>query len=115
MLDKFKNRIDWTKLSSTSSMVLLNEANLERFKSYWDWSILSDNNHLHLTTELIEKYVDLWDWSQLIDRYSEEGLYTFEFLEKYIDRIPTDRLQNSQLWCQLVETRKFELAYEVLS
>lgn len=115
MLDKFKNRIDWTKLSSTSSMVLLNEANLERFKSYWDWSILSDNNHLHLTTELIEKYVDLWDWSQLIDRYNEEGLYTFEFLEKYIDRVPTDRLQNSQLWYQLVETRKFELAYEVLS
>lgn len=78
-------------------------------------TILSDNSYLHLTEALVEKYVDLWDWSQLIDRYSEERLYTFEFLEKYIDRIPADRIQDSYLWRKLVETRKYELAYEIFS
>ncbi len=115
MLEKFKNRIDWTKLSSTCSMVLLNEANLERFKNYWNWSVLSENSYFRLTAALVEKYADMWDWSQLINRCSEDELYTFEFLEKYIDRIPTDRIQDSWLWYKLVDIRKYELAYEIIS
>ncbi|NLX67081.1 MAG: hypothetical protein GXZ19_10020 [Bacteroidales bacterium] len=56
------------------------------------------------------------DWSQFIDRYGEDKLYTFEFLEKYIiDRIPADRIQDSYLWRKLVDIRKYELAYEILS
>lgn len=115
MLDKFKNRVDWSKLSRTSSQTLLNVANLERFKEYWDWSELSDNSSLKLTPELIEKFIDRWDWSELVNRYREDEIYSFEFLERYIDRIPSDTLQDSALWRQLVEIRQYELSYEIVS
>lgn len=114
MLEKFKHRIDWNALSNTSSQTLLNAANLEKFKNYWDWNVLSSNSSLELTTELIDKFIDCWDWNEIIDRYSDE-LYTIGFLEKYADRIPASTLQNSALWRKLVERRKYELAYEVVS
>lgn len=116
MLEKFKKRLDWKDLSSRSSQTLLNVANLERFKDYWDWSELSNNSDLELSFELIDKFIDLWDWSKLIDRYDGyNSIYSFDFLEKYIDRIPTDKLQNSLLWKRLTDIRVFEVAYEIMS
>ena len=115
MLEKFKHRLDWKKISNTSSQTLLNVSNLERFKDYWDWSILSGNESLELSNELIDKFIDQWDWNELIDRYSVDYIYSFEFLEKYLDKIPVDKLQNSRLWGKLVEIRKFEMAFEIVS
>lgn len=114
MLDKFKNRLDWTSLSDASSQTLLHVSNLERFKDYWDWTVLSRNSSLKLTTAIIDKFMDQWDWSEIIDRYQDE-LYSLDFLEKYMDKIPANALQNSHLWRQLTEIRKYEIAYEIVS
>ena len=115
MLEKFKNQLDWTKLSSTSSQTLLNVSNLERFKDYWNWSELSENSDLELSYGLIDKFMDLWDWSELINRYRNEDFYSFEFLERYLDKIPANKFQDSRLWDKLVEIRKYEMAYELVS
>lgn len=116
MLEKFKNRIDWKKLSSASSPTLFNVSNLERFKSYWDWSELSENSNLELSVELIDKFADLWDWNELINRYYiQENIYSFDFLEKYMHKIPANTLQDSRLWSTLIEIRQREMAYEIVS
>lgn len=115
MLEKFKNRLDWTKMSSTSSQTLLNVSNLERFKDYWDWSKLAGNRSLELSDELIDKFIDQWDWNELINRYGEDHIYSFEFLEKYLDKIPANKIQDSRLWDKLIEIRKYEIAYEIVS
>lgn len=114
MLDKFKSRLDWASLSDTSSQTLLHMSNLERFKDYWDWTVLSRNTSLELTPAIIDKFMDKWDWAGIIDRYQEE-FYSFDFLEKHMDKIPADTLQDSRLWSRLTEIRKYELAYEIVS
>lgn len=126
MLDKFKHRLDWTKISSTSNPILLNVSNIEKFKDYWDWSELSGNRSLDLCFELIDKFVDQWGWNELINRYTGDvfdafysndmqHIYSFEFLEKYLDKIPSDTLQNSRLWDKLVGIRKNEMTYKIVS
>ena len=126
MLDKFKHRLDWTKISSTSNPILLNVSNIEKFKDYWDWSELSGNRSLDLCFELIDMFVDQWDWTELINRYTGDvfdafysndmqHIYSFEFLEKYLDKIPSDTLQSSRLWDKLVGIRKNEMTYKIVS
>lgn len=114
MLEKFRHQVNWRKMSYTSNPILLSVSNLERFKDYWDWSALSENRSLELSIELIDKFIDLWDWNELIDRYGED-FYSFEFLEKYGDKIPANKLQDSNLWEKLVEIRKNEMACEIVS
>lgn len=114
MLEKFKKLIDWKELSQTSCSQILTEDCLERFKDRWDWTELSDNTDLKLDFALIDKFIDRWDWAQLIDRYNEDALYTVEFLEKYIDHIPSSKLQDSYLWRRLVEDCTEALKSEVI-
>ena len=83
-------------MSNTSNEILFHEEGIEHFKNYWDWSELSSNTDLKLNYYLIDKFIDLWDWSEIINRYYDDAsLYTIDFLEKYVDRIPTNNLQNS--------------------
>lgn len=103
-------------MSNTSNEILFYEECIERFKNYWDWSKLSSNTDLKLNYYLIDKFIDLWDWSEIINRYYDDAsLYTIDFLEKYVDRIPTNNLQNSYLWYSIVKRRMKELAFEIVS
>ena len=115
MLEKFKKLIDWEKLSCTSCETILTEECLELFKDYWRWSELSANRNLKLTYELIDKFIDHWDWSELIDDWNKNNLYNIDFLERYIDKIPASKLQESHLWRILVEKRADELKLEVIA
>ena len=115
MLDKFKKLIDWKELSCTSCETILTENFLEQFKNYWDWSKLSGNGELKFNYQLIDRFIDLWDWSELIDRWGEDNLYNVDFLEHYIDKIPSNQLQDSKLWKELVAERAKELKLEVIS
>ena len=112
MLEKFRKWIDWSELSQTSHQCALHPDNLERFKTYWDWYILSRNSSLELTHELLDRFADCWNWEEIIDRY-EDNLYNSDFLHRYRDWIPASKLQNSRLWQELVEQRKWQLAYEI--
>lgn len=115
MLEKFKKLIDWKELSSTGCKTILTGDTLEQYKDYWDWSELSKNTDLELSYQLIERFIDLWDWSELINHWCEGELYTFDFMERYADKIPSSKLQDSYLWKALVEQREKELKLEVIA
>lgn len=116
MLDKFKNLIDWQKLSDIGCETIFTEDCLEQFKDYWDWSVLSENRDIKLNYQLIDKFVDQWDWVKLINRwYDRDYLYNINFLERYLDKIPSSQLQDSYLWAALTEERVKELKFEVIS
>ena len=113
MLDKFKRLIDWKELSDTSCETILTEDCLERFKDYWNWSILSGNSSIELDHQLIDKFIDQWDWSELINRCYDGKLYCLEFLERYADKIQSVQLQGSRLWKEIVEERVKKLKFEI--
>lgn len=115
MLDKFKKYIDWNELSSTGCETILTEEMLEMFKDYWDWSVLSTNSSIKLTYQLIDRFIDQWDWSKIIDRWSDNELYTLDFLERYSDKIPSSKLQHSCLWTFLIEQRVKDLKLKVIA
>ena len=115
MLDKFRKCIDWKVLSNTGCETILTEETQEQFKVYWDWSVLSGNSDLNLNYQMIDRFIDLWDWSELIDRWREEELYTLDFMERYADKIPSSKLQDSRLLTALVEKRAKDLKLEVIA
>ena len=115
MLEKFKKLIDWKELSSTGCETILTGDTLEQYKDYWDWSELSENISLEMNYQLIDRFIDLWDWSELINRWQKDNLYNIDFLERYADKIPSSKLQDSHLWTVLVEQREKELKLEVIA
>lgn len=115
MLEKFKRLIDWKVLSSTGCETIFTGDTLEQYKDYWDWSKLSGNPDLEMNYQLIDRFIDQWDWSELIDRWGEDNQYNIDFLERYIDKIPSSKLQDSRLWTVLVEQREKELKLEVIA
>lgn len=115
MLEKFKRLIDWKELSSTGCETILTGDTLEQYKDYWDWSELSENTDLEMNYQLIDRFIDQWDWPELINRWHEDNLYNIDFLERYADKIPSSKLQDSRLWTALVEQREKELKLEVIA
>lgn len=115
MLEKFKKLLDWKSISGTNCQLILTEECLERFKDYWDWSELSENTTIELNYALIDKFIDNWDWTELINRWHEDSIYSAEFLEKYIEHIPSSKLQDSRLWQTILDERIEELKSEVIA
>lgn len=115
LLEKFKRLIDWKELSSTGRKTILTGDTLEQYKDYWDWSELSENTDLEMNYQLINRFIDQWDWPELINRWHEDNLYNIDFLERYADKIPSSKLQDSRLWTALVEQREKELKLEVIA
>lgn len=115
MLEKFKRLIDWKELSSTGCETILTGDTLEQYKDYWDWSELSENTDLEMNYQLIDRFINQWDWPELINRWHEDNLYNIDFLERYADKIPSSKLQDSRLWTALVEQREKELKLEVIA
>lgn len=113
MLEKFKHFIDWDQLSRCTHQCILTAEMLERFKEYWNWGELSRNDCFDLDYELIDHFIDRWDWTALIDRYDASNLFNYEFLERYGAYIPAAALRGSNLWRNIVEERKWQLAREI--
>lgn len=108
MLEKFKRRIDWTALSRCLQEENVSAELLEKFKDYWNWEELSDNNCL--TPELIDQFADYINWKALINNWSCcEKLATEEFIRKYSDRIPACDFKDSRLWREMVEKKEKEI------
>ena len=113
MLEKFKHFIDWDQLSCCTHKCILTAEMLERFKEYWNWGELSRNECFDLDYELNDRFIDRWDWKFLKNRYDERDLCNYEFLERYWAYIPASALRGSNLWCNIVEERKWQLAREI--
>lgn len=115
MIQKFKNRINWEKFSENLDEDVLTENIIETFKDKWNWHKLSENSGVPLSYDLLDKYADLWDWEEIIDRYSNN---VFEdqgigFYERYKERIPAAKVQNSRLWDEIVSQQKRQLMAEI--
>lgn len=112
MLEKFKRRIDWTALSRCLQEENVSAELLEKFKDYWNWEELSDNNCL--TPELIDQFADYINWKALINNWSCcEKLATEEFIRKYSDRIPACDFKDSRLWREMVERKEKEIKKQI--
>lgn len=116
MLDKFKRRIDWSQLSRREEETLMVTENIERFKDYWDWKELSNNDALEWSYELIERFIDYWDWERLINSYKlSETMFDSKFFERFQDHIPSSELENSNLWYNMVEEEKKKIIARIMS
>lgn len=115
MIQKFKNRIDWDKFSRHAEAETLTENVIDTFKDKWNWNELSENNNLELTFDFLDKYADRLDWEEIINRW-HCSLYTekgIEFYERYKDFIPASKLQNTSLWNEIVNEWKKQLMAEI--
>lgn len=115
MIQKFKNRINWDKFSESLDEEVLTENIIDSFKDKWNWHKLSENTGVRLSYDLIDKYADLWDWEEIIDRYSNNVFENrgIEFYERYKERIPAAKVQNSRLWDEIVSQQKRQLIAEI--
>ena len=115
MIQKFKNRINWEKFSENIEEEVVTENIIETFKDKWNWHKLSENTNVVLSYDLLDKYADLWDWEEIINRYRNLPLESqgIEFYERYKERIPAAKVQNSQLWNEIVSQQKRQLIAEI--
>jgi hypothetical protein len=114
MLQKFKQRINWDKLSRYADENTLTENCIEVFKDKWNWSELSGNSFIN--NQLLEKFADKWDWELVIDSYRNNlfsNVSAIEFYERYKEYIPAAKLQNSRLWNEIVEQRRRQILSEI--
>ena len=117
MIQKFKNRINWETFSEYIDETSMTETILEVFKDRWNWHKLSANSSVPLSYELLDKYADLWDWGEIIDRYCNnfyEG-QAIEFYERYREHIPVAKFQDSHLWHGIVCQQKRQLIAEIIA
>ena len=106
MIDRWGEYLNWKTFSERANEELLIPELIERFKDRWDWSELSANSDLKLTYDLIDKYSDRWDWNRLINRgWYNDGcdLYSIDFLNRYVQYIPMEDFEKSNLWDSIVE------------
>ena len=53
---------------------------------------------------MIDKYIDRWDWAKLINgHWREEEIYSLDFLKRYQQYIPVDKLEDSALWDAIID------------
>jgi hypothetical protein len=108
------NDIDWavfTECLSTAetSSVMQNAFRakvLELYADNLDFDILSENDQLNFTVELLECYKEKWNWGKLINNsaiaWEEDLLRKFD---NAISIIPYKALKESYMWTVLMEQR----------
>ena len=115
MIQKFKNRINWDKFSEYIDEEVVTEDIIETFKDKWNWHNLSENRNIVLSYDLLDKFADLWDWEEIINRYFNNVFdgQGIEFYERYKERIPIAKVQDSRLWNEIVSQQKRQLIAEI--
>jgi len=77
---------------------------LELYDDYLDFDILSENDQLDFTVELLERYIEKWNWGKLINNsavdWHEDLLLKFN---SYISVVPFKELKVSYMWNVLME------------
>lgn len=116
LLLRCKCKLDWQVLTSNSSPLLFTEDNIETFKDYWDWNVLSDKSCIEMTDELLVKYADRWNWAYIIDRFNDEAIvFNEDFLERSGEYILASDLSGSRLWDCIIEQHMKNIKKEILS
>lgn len=99
MIDKFKEQIDWNTFSLDGSPNVYTMQNLETFKEYWRWSLLSLNCNVPWNNELLDRFADYLNWNQLICQTLPFHWFTIEFYIRYQKYIPVQSLKHSRFGC----------------
>lgn len=77
---------------------------LDLYDNKLDFEVLSENDNIDFTPEIIEKYKKRWDWGRLINNpaivWDESMLKQYD---KYISAISTEDVRVSYMWACLVE------------
>ena len=117
MIEQFKDYIDWDAFSGVKEHLNIKynpdvsrytSGNLERYKNYWNWTILSENGDLQWTKCLLDDFVSCWDWSRIVNNWGVIYHYQTEedddfridtegFIERYWEYIPKEAFQTSLL------------------
>lgn len=115
MLDKFKKKLNWKTLSDYIDEDVLTPSVIESFKDFWDWDNLSAR--APLSEDLLIAYSDRWNWSKIINRYSRGEAFEgrgIGFYEHFKDYIPEAKLQDSNLWNEIVEQTKKQIIDDII-
>lgn len=120
MLQKFSQKLDWPTLSSYMNDEWFTEEHLEAFKEKWDWGELCGN--IKFSDEIISKYGDYINWTALIgaDNFRscimrDDDFDGIAFYEKYKTHLPISKIQDSDLWRNIVEKVTQQIKTEILS
>ena len=116
MLDKFKEKLHWDILSKEIHSEQITPEILNKFKDRWDWYKLSVNRHLNLTRDIIDKYAEYLDWKELIDHRFTSNPYDKDpigFYERYKKYIPPYILKETCLWDSIVDVYKEQLFSDI--
>ena len=113
MIGQFKDYIDWNAFSCVKddsySPRLYTRDNLEKYKDYWNWTLLSGNGYLKWDSRLLKRFADRWNWSKIVDNLGvvfniiDEKDFNFSFdfakgfVKKYKKYIPEEALKVSLL------------------
>ena len=117
MIEKFKNRINWNVFSYCSNQTIFTPHNIDRYKDYWDWDSLSDNQEITFNYEIIDRFINKWNWAKLINnhRASKDVPFDEKFLNRYGNHIPTFALLNgSRLWICIIKDRVQKLSSKII-
>jgi len=90
----------------TSSLVLTSfrKKVLDLYSNKLDFAVLSENDSLDFTPDIIEKYKKCWNWTELINNPAIEwDEAMFKKYDKYISTIPPEELKVSFMWTSLIE------------
>jgi hypothetical protein len=108
ILDKFKEVLDWSELSSEINLQW-SEDLIDKYIDKWDWDLLSYNKELPWSEELIERYFDKWNWkllsenksvpftSQLIYKFKENWVWnelnSLSLIDNFFENITESEIQ----------------------
>lgn len=109
---KFAGKINWSDFSQYCNVNILTDENLNKFKEKWNWKNLSARDEIYNNWKLLDKFVDMMDWADIIDNWDIE--HAEEFVERYQQYIPLNKLQTSRLWDKLVENKAEQLLKETI-
>ena len=118
MIRKFLEKIDWTIFSAEAENRVFTPEVIEAFKYKWDWHVLSGNPDVPFSYEFLEKYADLLDWDVFIDSYLNSNFYIdkgIDLYNQFKEYIPADKIQNSNLWYEMVKQQRNMLHKDIFS
>lgn len=104
---KYKSYLDWSVISNVTEFTLSIE-NLTEFKDLIDWSIINKRNDLKYTNILLDKFSDYINWSEASKAISIE--FSVDFVKKHIDRWDWLTLFNNPLIIEDLD--KYESAFK---
>lgn len=96
LLEEFKAKWNWELLSCNEDLYW--SINLiKKFEDYWHWESLSGNEKLPWSDEIIIKYADKWTWNKLNPcdfclMDNDSIKWTYVILKKYPDRINWNKI-----------------------